>query len=225
MATEDEEFDIDYCRNCASFWFSNGKLDRLPTDRAGEIPNRMDPDQLARETGALVEVQEVRRRSAEDEPTEMWTHIIVMMGLPVEENHPSHKQPLATWSIAALCTVVIPITLTYPGSLVYNLGFIPNEPFRYGGINLLTSFFTHGCWAHLFGNIYSLCVFGDNVEERLGVRSYLLMLLAGSIAGTLAHSLFDSRSGVPLIGVSDSISAIIVYYALQFPRERLCFLL
>jgi len=225
MAAGDEKFELEHCQNCAMFWFAEGELQKLPTNRAGEIPGISNPDQIVRETAAIAEVRQIRDLSEAGEPAETWKYVVGLLGLPVEYNHSSQNQPLATWSIAAVCTIVFLITLTYPGSLIWQLGFIPDHAMRYGGLNLLTSFFTHGDWMHLLGNMYFLCVFGDNVEERLGLRKYLLMLISGALAGILLHSLIDPRSSVPLIGASAGISAIIVYYALQFPHERLGFLL
>jgi len=38
---------------------------------------------------------------------------------------------------------------------------------------LVTSMFLHGGWTHLIGNMWSLWIFGDNVEDRLGRFRYL----------------------------------------------------
>ena len=225
LAAGEEDFDVEHCRNCAMFWFEAGELDRLPTDHAGEIPHLPNAAQAAREATAMAAVEEIRLKSQAGEPAEGWKHLIGLLGLPVEYGHPSPKQPLTTWILAAICTLLFLITLPVGTSAFWYLGFVPDEPFRYGGLPLVTSFLTHATWGHLLGNMYFLCVFGDNVEERLAPRNYLLMLLAGSLAGTTVHSIITPAGSVPLIGASDSISAILVYYALQFPRERLGFLL
>lgn len=225
MAAGDDKFDLEHCRHCGVFWFADGELEMLPTDRAGEIPGMADPGQIARETAAMAEVRQIGERAESGEPAETWKYIVGMIGLPIEYDHRSQRQPLATWSIAAVCMIVFLITLTHSGALVRLLGFIPDQPFRYGGANLLTSFFAHSDWMHLLGNLYFLCVFGDNVEERMGPRKYLLMILSGSLVGIILHSLIDPRTSVPLVGASGGISAIIAFYALQFPNRRLGFLL
>src|SRR5207249_4486791 len=87
-----------------------------------------------------------------------------------------------------------------------------------------TSFFLHGGWVHLLGNLYFLLIFGDNVEDYLGRWRYLLLILLAMIVGDALHVLMDPRSAVPVIGASGGIAGIITFYALKFPRVRLGFL-
>ena len=36
-----------------------------------------------------------------------------------------------------------------------------------------TSMFLHGGWLHIIGNMWTLYIFGDNVEDRMGTRGFL----------------------------------------------------
>jgi membrane associated rhomboid family serine protease len=47
------------------------------------------------------------------------------------------------------------------------------------------------------------------------------LLAASSVVGTIAHALFDPRSGTPCIGASGGISGVIAFYAAQYPHARL----
>jgi membrane associated rhomboid family serine protease len=105
-----------------------------------------------------------------------------------------------------------------------SFGFVPAQAFRYGGLTILTSFLLHGGILHLIGNLYFLLIFGDNVEDYLGWRKYLLLILAATITGDCVHLLVASGSTTPCVGASGGISGVIVFYALQFPRARLGFL-
>jgi membrane associated rhomboid family serine protease len=79
--------------------------------------------------------------------------------------------------------------------------------------------FLHGGFAHLFGNMLFLWIYGDNVEHRLGSASYLFWYLLTGASATLFHSLFDSGSRVPLVGASGAISGVLGFYFLWFPRN------
>ena len=43
--------------------------------------------------------------------------------------------------------------------------------------SIWTSMFLHGGWMHLIGNMWFLWIFGDNVEERLGIVRYIVFYL------------------------------------------------
>lgn len=90
-------------------------------------------------------------------------------------------------------------------------GLIPEKVMRYGGLTVLTSFFLHGSIWHLAVNMYFLLLFGDNVEEAIGVVRYVLLISLATIAGAVAHVMFDPRQNVPVIGASAAIAGIVAF--------------
>src|SRR5688500_3752337 len=54
-------------------------------------------------------------------------------------------------------------------------------------VPFFSSMFLHGGWIHLIGNMWILWIFGDNVEDRLGHRRYLLLYLLGGVAAGVVH--------------------------------------
>src|SRR5436190_1431813 len=58
----------------------------------------------------------------------------------------------------------------------------------------LTSMFLHGGWLHLIGNMWTLWIFGDNVEDRLGHGRYLGLYLLGGFAFGMIVSAFAART-------------------------------
>ena len=86
---------------------------------------------------------------------------------------------------------------------------------------LFTSMFLHGGWLHLIGNMWFLWIFGDNVEDRVGHGRYLLLYLAGGLAGALTHWFFNLNSEVPTVGASGAIAAVMGAYLITFPRARI----
>jgi len=92
------------------------------------------------------------------------------------------------------------------------------EPARYA--TYLSSMFLHGGILHLAGNLWSLWIFGDNVEDRLGHARFLAFyLLCGVLAGA-AHVGFHPDSEVPTIGASGAISGVMGAYLFLFPRAK-----
>jgi membrane associated rhomboid family serine protease len=142
--------------------------------------------------------------------------------MPVEYERGRFKEaPWATWMLVAfVCGFSIRgfFDLT---AAVEQYGLIPAAALRHHGLTLLTSFLLHGDPFHLFGNMYFLFVFGDNVEDYLGKVRYAAMILLAAFSGDIAHIAVDPHSDIPLIGASGGISGIVAFYALKFPKARL----
>ena len=83
-----------------------------------------------------------------------------------------------------------------------------------------SSMFLHGGWIHLLGNMWTLWIFGDNVEDRLGRMRYLALYLASGIAAALMHIYTNSGSLVPTIGASGAIAGIMGAYFRFYPSAR-----
>ena len=81
--------------------------------------------------------------------------------------------------------------------------------------------FLHGGFWHLLGNMWSLYIFGDNVEDRLGPVRYLIFyLLCGWISG-LSHLITNLYSEIPTIGASGAIAGVMGAYLVLFPSSRI----
>lgn len=151
-----------------------------------------------------------------------WKYLVCLLGVPAEVDPPPvHRPPLATWTLAGLIAAVTLFTFPSIHEAALAWGFIPKAAWRYGGLTLLTSFFLHLDPFHALGNLYYLLVFGDNVEDLLSRGRYLALLFVAAVAGDLLHAAIEPSSGIPVIGASGGISAVIVYYGLLFPRGRL----
>ena len=87
-------------------------------------------------------------------------------------------------------------------------------------LTVLSAMFMHGGFAHLFGNLLYLWIFGDNVEQRLGSTHFLTFYLTCGIAATAAQVVIDPSSVVPNLGASGAISGVLGAYMVFFPRNR-----
>ena len=88
-----------------------------------------------------------------------------------------------------------------------------------------TSMFLHGGWTHLLGNMWSLWIFGDNVEDRLGRLRFLALYLLGGIMAALLHIYTNAGSELPTIGASGAIAAVMGAYLRLYPRANVLMLI
>lgn len=152
------------------------------------------------------------------------------MVIPLRDSVRGRSVPWVTYSLIVANTVVFALQATGGRALMDLLGafaLVPahlSDPVRlvrsffWPAATLFTSTFLHGSWLHLIGNMLYLWVFGDNVEDRLGRRRFLVFyLLSGGLAG-LAHALANPTSPVPTVGASGAVAGVLGAYVLTYPR-------
>ena len=89
-------------------------------------------------------------------------------------------------------------------------------------ISTLISYqFLHGGWQHLIFNMLFLWVFGDNVEDAVGHKRFIIFFLVCGVMGGLIHCLVNPSSLSPTIGASGAIAGVLGGYLLLYPRARL----
>ncbi len=221
---------LDVCRTCPAVWFDTRELETAARSVPHPPPPAGPPElpAKAREILALAEIERIRERAEEEDaqhgrpPAEGWQAILTIFGVPVEENAPSlSRWPWVTWGTVLLMALVTLWGLYFEPSLLRDGGLIPADPWRHGGLTLVSSFFLHAGLMHLFVNAAFLLIFGDNSEDYLGHWLFLLLLVGSALTGDLVHGLLDPRGDVPLVGASGGISGVLAFYALRFPRARL----
>ena len=100
---------------------------------------------------------------------------------------------------------------------VFSWGYRPAEPSL---VALFASMFLHGGFAHLFGNMLFLWIYGDNVEHRLGSARYVFWYVLTGACATLFHAVLASGSRLPVVGASGAISGVLGFYFVWFPRNH-----
>src|SRR5260370_6213141 len=95
----------------------------------------------------------------------------------------SRNPPIAAWLVILTNSVIFLFELMMPQGVLdhffYLFGIVParytHPDWAYlVGLPLdeywpfLTSMFLHGGWLHIIGNMWTLWIFGDNVEDRMG---------------------------------------------------------
>ena len=148
--------------------------------------------------------------------------------IPIGDLNPRRHFPLATILIIALNVVVFFYQLLLPDEalnrLVLAAGLVPYEVTNRFGVavvgDLLTSMFLHGGWMHIISNMLYLWIFGDNVEDRLGLPVYAAFYLVAGIGASLAQVAVNPASTIPTIGASGAIAGVLGAYLVMFPRTR-----
>jgi membrane associated rhomboid family serine protease len=155
---------------------------------------------------------------------------------PIKDSIPSRSVPVATRALILINVVVfffelglsneslervaylfglVAARFTHPG-WAESVGFPVGDYWP-----ILTHQFLHGGWLHIFANMWTLWIFGDNVEDRMGpVRFTLFYLVCGSIAG-LTQVLINPDSTLPSLGASGAIAGVLGAYFLFYPTARL----
>lgn len=221
---QDPPLQLEACKPCNLVWFDVQEFEALPEHA---IESVHEAQLRAAEALGTHRVEEMKKRQAaeeQDAPDETWKMIAAFFGFPVERcTDPLESRPWATWILSSVIALVSIAAFFNLQEIIDDLGFVPAHALRYGGITSITSFFLHAGILHLVGNLYFLLIFGDNVEDKLGWKKYLLMILGATLLGDCVHWIAQAHSLEPCIGASGGISAVIVFYALQFPRAELGF--
>ena len=75
--------------------------------------------------------------------------------------------------------------------------------------------FLHGGLMHIFGNMFFLYLFGNNVNDKLGNIGYFCFYLAGAVFSGIGHTLMSSS---PVLGASGAVAAVTGAYLVLFPQ-------
>ncbi len=74
--------------------------------------------------------------------------------------------------------------------------------------------------ADLFGNMWFLWMFGNQVEKILGRWLFCLVYLVCGLGGDFLHYLLNSTSAIPSVGASGAISGIAGCFFVLFPKAN-----
>ncbi len=86
---------------------------------------------------------------------------------------------------------------------------------------LVYSMFLHGGLLHLGGNMLFLWIFGNNIEDRMGIAGYIGFYLVAGLAASFAHIFVQPDSTIPVVGASGAIAGVMGAYLVLFPNVRI----
>ena len=154
--------------------------------------------------------------------------------IPLKDDNETQNKCYARLIILVICTLVFFSQLLSPNDnyWIYYFGFKPlslyqnvTYPSFPGFLTLITSLFLHGGWMHFLGNMLYLWIFADNVEDKLGIRKFVIFYLISGIFASLTQAFFNISSEVPMIGASGSIAGVLGAYLYYFPKAKVLVLI
>lgn len=154
--------------------------------------------------------------------------------IPIRDTQPSYSIPVVTYFLIAVNLLVFVVQLQVGfdnEAFFYTFGLVPAKYTVYDMsrhfslinqfISVFSYMFLHGGFFHLIGNMWSLYIFGDNVEEHFGSLRFLgFYLICGIISGFF-HFMLHPISAMPTIGASGAIAGVMGAYFLLYPKSRI----
>src|SRR5579862_9226778 len=146
--------------------------------------------------------------------------------IPLRDVIPSRTTPVVTIALIVLNAIVFFYELTLSETdlraFLMQVGLVPAH---FSWMAAVTAMFVHAGWVHIGGNMLTLWIFGDNVEDRLGHGGFLIFYLAAGLIANLAQTWAAPDSMLPLVGASGAIAGVMGAYFLMYPYSRVLVLL
>jgi membrane associated rhomboid family serine protease len=154
--------------------------------------------------------------------------------IPIRDTQVSTRFPLVTYTLIGINALLflVQIQVGFDNeAFFYTWGLVPakytvDEMSRYFSFvnqmfSVLSHMFLHGGLIHFLGNMWSLYIFGDNVEEHFGSVRFLLFYLISGLVSATFHFMVNPVSPIPTIGASGAIAGVMGAYFLLYPRSRI----
>lgn len=163
---------------------------------------------------------------------------------PIRDENPTIRTPVATMAIIGI-NIIVWIFIQGAGGvlpLVKSLclySLIPGDLFgtlpqgttitmaedlvcvldgRAGISTLVTHAFLHGGWFHIISNLWFLWIFGDNVEDAMGVARFVFFYFLCILAAAFTQIMADPSAMTPMVGASGAIGGVMGAYARLYPK-------
>lgn len=141
--------------------------------------------------------------------------------IPLRDSHPAGRFPFWVLMIVALNIYVFYLELTSvsPDLFILQYALVPNlVDFSVPQTLLpfISSQFLHGGFIHIISNMLFLWIFGDNVEEKVGLLLFPFFYLASGVVGGLVQYVFIPNSEIPMLGASGAVAGVLGAYFAWF---------
>ena len=154
---------------------------------------------------------------------------------PIRDTIPSRRPPLVTWLLIGINVAAFVYQLALPANaseaMIHRFAMVPSQlsdldwsmplAIPAGLLPLLTSMFLHGGLLHILANLWTLWIFGDNVEDRMGPWRFLVFYLLCGLFASVVHWLTNPASTLPTVGASGAIAGVCGAYIRLYPKARI----
>lgn len=144
---------------------------------------------------------------------------------PLQDNNNPLRFPFWVFIIIIINIVMFYLELSAdnPDDFIETFALIP-QAINLTKLETLYPFFTsqflHGGFLHILSNLWFLWIFGDNVEDRLGVVFFPVFYLTAGAIGNFLQYLFIPHLDIPLLGASGAVAGVLGIYFALFPRNK-----
>ncbi len=152
---------------------------------------------------------------------------------PIYDDVPTKKFPLITVALIVLNSIVYLYQISLGerfAEFIYSMGLLPFEITHHIDLlpsgpspiylTIFSSMFMHGSIVHLLGNMLFLWIFGNNVEDYLGRKKFVIFYLFCGIIAALTQIFINPDSKVPMVGASGAIAGVLGAYLFLYPRAK-----
>ena len=152
---------------------------------------------------------------------------------PIYDDVPTKKFPLITIALIMMNSIVYLYQMSLGEGFtkfIYSMGLLPFEITHHIDLfpsgpspiylTIFSSMFMHGSIVHLLGNMLFLWIFGNNVEDYLKRKNFLIFYLVCGLAAAITQIFVNPNSKVPMVGASGAIAGVLGAYLLLYPRAK-----
>lgn len=145
---------------------------------------------------------------------------------PLYDSIRASRFAFINWAIVLITVYVFiqQLMAADPEGFIFQYALVPSQVDFSNPVTLLpfiTAIFLHGGFLHILSNMWFLVVFGDNVNDTLGIFGYLILYFAAGIMGNFLQYSFTPGSDIPMLGASGAVAGILGCYFVLFPHSKI----
>lgn len=226
VTSSSNKLELEICHKCFCVWFDKNEHDQLPIEaKKKNIEPKLHPKSREAYADFVIDSMAEQRNALalfEDDGTGKLEALMGILGLPFEDNDElSNKIPWISYGLTGIFILFFLFTKLEQQDMLRLLGFVPAELLMNGGLNIITSFFLHHNILQLIINSYFLVIFGDNVEIKLGIKKFILLLFISHIVGLFTESVLAPNYQGYILGPSAGIAGVVAFYTIAYPRAKI----
>ena len=187
------------CPQCSLYWFDEGQIKGLLE---------------------LTQYENLAQQEANQNAGGTTTYIAQLLtGLPFKVYNPVKKIPTVLVSLLLVMGVIFLLQQSVDKGVSFVFLLYPDQVL-YKPWALISSAFMHANLFHLAGNGIMLWLFGDNIEDKYGWKTFLLIFLLSAIVGNLVHVAANFGSSIGCLGASGGVYGIMAAYLVFFKSSK-----
>jgi len=218
------DLELDVCRSCMLVFFDAGELEQLTPVPAWSAAGSQAASYAA-STPAKRQAEQVFAKAiiAQENASEPapggWDHVLLSMGIPVQESTESVSVPWATAVLVALLLFgALFIGMAGNPEAAETLAFFSDDPWRHAGLSWLSHPLLQGDFIELLMALYILVVAGPDIEH---CQSSVGLLIGAAAIAIVSAALSLPSHGAWLCGAGGLATGLVTFTTLRFPRRQM----